>query len=259
MSLRTPIFLLALLPTLFATLATAQKLAISTSSPVCVIGAGVAGIGAARSLKLAGVPVVVLEARPRPGGRVWSADVLGKGSSGNEPVVIDLGAGWFEGDGPANPIYSLVKPYFGQTVVSDFNSGESYYTTGGDVAEPTADWEEFESGDLKTQQDAASEESPVPTLLTLINRATAAETAQEKLRRQWQATLQVANEYAADPAQLSGTQWDSAGRLTGSQRVGLNERVVLAADSLTYFSDCPSPTSSGNTAISMFFNPYLLA
>ena len=40
--------------------------------PVVVIGAGLAGLRAAEMLRKAGVPVVVLEARNRPGGRVYT-------------------------------------------------------------------------------------------------------------------------------------------------------------------------------------------
>jgi len=54
-----------------------------------VIGAGVAGLTAARLLTAAGRSVVVLEARDRLGGRVWSDDDGG--------VVTDRGASWIHG------------------------------------------------------------------------------------------------------------------------------------------------------------------
>src|SRR5437660_12932740 len=54
---------------------------------VVVIGAGAAGIAAARALLRHGVgSVVVLEARDRVGGRAWT---YRKGS-----VALDLGCGW---------------------------------------------------------------------------------------------------------------------------------------------------------------------
>lgn len=56
---------------------------------VVVVGAGVAGLSAARLLSRAGKTVVVLEARPRIGGRVWTDRSNG--------VVQDLGASWIHG------------------------------------------------------------------------------------------------------------------------------------------------------------------
>ena len=58
------------------------------STNVIIIGAGLSGLRAARSLNDAGIPTVVLEARSRVGGKTWSiADEDGVG-------VVDLGAEW---------------------------------------------------------------------------------------------------------------------------------------------------------------------
>ncbi len=56
---------------------------------VIVIGAGIAGLVAARILKDSGFPVIVLEARNRLGGRIWTDNSLGFPS--------DLGATWIHG------------------------------------------------------------------------------------------------------------------------------------------------------------------
>src|SRR5213082_406991 len=54
---------------------------------VAVIGAGAAGIAAARRLTAdSGVSVLVLEARERPGGRAWTVDADG--------IPMDLGCEW---------------------------------------------------------------------------------------------------------------------------------------------------------------------
>ncbi len=56
---------------------------------VLVIGAGMAGLVAARLLHDSGFAVTVLEARARLGGRTWTDSSLG--------VPIDLGASWIHG------------------------------------------------------------------------------------------------------------------------------------------------------------------
>ncbi len=62
---------------------------------VVIVGAGASGIAAAKTLVAAGASVIVLEARDRIGGRIWSADIDG--------AAIDLGASWIE-DPSTDPI-----------------------------------------------------------------------------------------------------------------------------------------------------------
>lgn len=60
---------------------------------VIIIGAGVAGLTAARDLSATGVRVTVLEARDRIGGRVWTQRVDGLAGP------IELGAEWISNEG----------------------------------------------------------------------------------------------------------------------------------------------------------------
>ena len=58
----------------------------SADVDVVIVGAGAAGIAAARRLKTSRLSAIVLEATARVGGRAWTCDVAG--------LPLDLGCGW---------------------------------------------------------------------------------------------------------------------------------------------------------------------
>jgi monoamine oxidase len=69
---------------------------------VVVVGAGMAGLTAARVLHDAGISVEVLEARDRIGGRTWTADV--------GPATLDLGGAWIHGT-RGSPLTDLLEAH----------------------------------------------------------------------------------------------------------------------------------------------------
>ncbi|MDP9002212.1 MAG: FAD-dependent oxidoreductase [Myxococcota bacterium] len=87
-----------------------------------VLGAGVAGLTAARRLAKSGAKVVVLEGRNRVGGRVWT-DRSWTGTP------IDLGASWIHGV-TRNPIARLSRGLGVRTLPTDYNSSTIFDTDG---------------------------------------------------------------------------------------------------------------------------------
>jgi monoamine oxidase len=106
-----------------------------------VIGAGIAGLAAAQTLKKAGQKVRVLEARSRVGGRIWT-------SRRWNGWPIEQGARWIEGE-KDNPIADLAKKLGLATTATDadlvtgFDSVGKPYTLD-QLAEAFVDEEKFE-------------------------------------------------------------------------------------------------------------------
>jgi monoamine oxidase len=92
---------------------------------IIVVGAGMAGLAAARTLQTAEFSVKILEGRDRIGGRTFTDSSLG--------VDVDLGAAWIHGP-IGNPLTPLAQQFGVGTAATDFGNeqGDSILAFAGD-------------------------------------------------------------------------------------------------------------------------------
>ena len=86
----------------------------ATETEVLVIGAGAAGLAAARKLVEWDYDVILLEGAQRIGGRVWTDWSLG--------LPFEVGAGWIHGPEGGNPVSALARAVGARTFVTDDES-----------------------------------------------------------------------------------------------------------------------------------------
>jgi monoamine oxidase len=103
---------------------------VGSSRRVIIVGAGIAGIAAARVLHDAGHEVVVIEARNRIGGRIWTDYSLG--------TPIDLGASWIH-QSKNNPLTEIVAKH--RIAAKVTNYGNYYLFDPEGIALPEGDRE----------------------------------------------------------------------------------------------------------------------
>ena len=101
---------------------TRGKGAMRGSQRVLVIGSGLAGLAAARELMRVGHHVVVLEARDRIGGRIWTSNKW-------PDLPLDLGASWIHGV-TGNPITDLANQLGAKRLVTSYERAVIYNTDG---------------------------------------------------------------------------------------------------------------------------------
>ena len=163
---------------------------------VVVIGAGMAGLGAARVLAERGFGVVLLEARDRIGGRVHTVERFG--------TRIDLGASWIH-DSRGNPLTEVARQAGLQTVPTDyeavlarFESGEA--VTAGQLERALATYESIQSSLYRRAR--RSPRSPLaPALRAELSRRRISPVDRKVL--DWILGVEIPLDLAAGPSALS--------------------------------------------------------
>ncbi len=172
---------------------------------ILVVGAGMAGLAAARSLADAGWPVRLIEARDRIGGRVHTNRDWG--------VPLEMGASWIQG-ARDNPLTDLADQAQVQTVATDYDEVAKLAVDPRlqplDYQEKT--WRRFverardgvDGGSLGSAVDAAATSGKL--------------SGSERAQLAYYVNTEIEDEYAADASQLSATTFDT-GRYTGGPQV----------------------------------------
>lgn len=137
--------------------AKAQTLA---GKKVIVVGAGIAGLGAAHQLQKQGAEVLVLEAGDYVGGRIRTDRSMG------EP--FEYGAGWIHGPSAKNPIQQLAEEVGADTFPTDDDDLEIYDVDG--YALKSDGWDKLERmyEEVEAKLDYHIERSDKRTLLQAI-------------------------------------------------------------------------------------------
>ena len=96
------------------------------NADVIIIGAGMAGVTAARELQERGISSIVLEARDRVGGRTYSVNTTFG--------PVDTGAMWIHDSQKGNPLFDFATES-GERMsrLQDYNSGSIYMTDGSEL------------------------------------------------------------------------------------------------------------------------------
>jgi monoamine oxidase len=183
------------------------------SPTVVIIGAGAAGLAAARVLEDSRVHVVVLEARHRSGGRVLT-------SFDWPEVAIDLGASWVHGS-KGNPVTDLRDQFGIKTVVTDTDSVSLYDENGQRL--PDARRQMIEEKARVAIQHIDRPDHPPSALESIKSAVDAAVdksglTGTDLMGLRFFIREHFENEWGAGPSQLSA-RWYCDTAFTGAQEV----------------------------------------
>lgn len=180
---------------------------------VIIVGAGMAGVAAGDHLRNKGYNVILLEARNRAGGRVWTDRSFG--------FPLELGAGWIQGS-KHNPLAELAKKYHLKTTTTDLEDFSLYDPEGKPVSSELM--EELESSVEKfhqymaEQQEERTQDVPVAQIVSDFIRKEKL-TGLEAMALRHAITLLIEGDYGAGIEQLSLLEFDQDLDLAGDDLI----------------------------------------
>lgn len=190
--------------------ACSQRMANSNKASILVIGAGIAGLAAARELKSSGFNVIVLEGRDRIGGRIHTDRKLG--------IPLDLGAQWIHGINK-NPIGKLARDFQLRIQPTDYDNTETYGINGKPIAE--TELNNAESLYEQITQQAKSRAENLDKDISIaegIRRLFESKKLQPQLEKlvKWYFNSEIVVETGTDLETLSLWEWDEDEAFSGN-------------------------------------------
>ena len=215
------------------------------NADVLVIGAGIAGLRAAEVLVANGRRVIVLEARDRLGGRIYTDRSWG--------VPVELGASWIHGV-ENNPIAALAAAKGIATRATDYES-VMYGADGKRLPDDALDEIESQVAELVEVGREGSPDTDEPLRAALDRAIGAADLDQsELLNVEMGITASIEHEYATDAVNLSATNFDDGADEEGGDALlpgGYDKVVEAVANGLDvrFGHVVSSVDSSGDRAV----------
>lgn len=198
-----------------------RRVRLGTGLTVIVVGAGVAGLSAARRLQAEGAKVVVLEARDRVGGRVHTArDAQG--------LAFDLGASWIHGT-RGNPIAAIARGLDLPLLPTGDRKALFVRSPPATRRAAPAGWVDDVEGvesRARTRLERAraiAPEGSVAAALAAVEgldvraKASASPAAREDALLRWWLTSALEHEYAGDVEELSAAHFDAEREKRGDE------------------------------------------